>query len=306
MHRLGLIGIIAVVAAAFSAPAFAQSASVKGPGVEGGADARPVTGDPIVPVYPAPPPPPSSPPPVLPPPVTGQDAPGNGRGPQNEFADWAVAVVAADWRSSQGQPIRAFENSRRDLSAAFDRAGFTRNNMAALSLAPNATGEHLGAQRAISQIGAVATRATAGCLLYFTSHGSPAGIVWGPEGTLAPRIMDQLIDDWCGTRPTVVVVSACFSGVFVPALAQPNRMIMTAARRDRSSFGCSPEATHPYFDGCVLEALNEARDFLNLSMRTTACVNRREREEGLSPPSEPQTYVGAQMQTLLPFLQFER
>ena len=133
-----------------------------------------------------------------------------------------------------------------------------------------------------------------------------AGIVWGADAMLAPRAMDRMIDSWCGTRPTIVVVSACYSGVFVPVLAQPNRMIMTAARRDRSSFGCSADATHPYFDGCVLEAMNGARDFLNLSMRATACVNRRERDEGLRPPSEPQTYVGAQMQTLLPFLSFQR
>lgn len=224
--------------------------------------------------------------------------------PSNEFANWAVAVVAADWRSSQGQPIHAFENSRRDLFAAFDRAGFATDNMTALSLAPAADGTFLGAQRAFAAIESVARRGAAGCLLYFTSHGSPAGIVWGPDGMMPPAMMNQLINRWCGTRPTVVVVSACYSGVFVPALAQPNRMIMTAARRDRSSFGCSEDATYPYFDGCVLEALDEARDFLSLSMRATACVNRREREEGLRPPSEPQTYVGAQMQALLPFLQF--
>lgn len=295
MRRLGLVAAFVGLANVMSAQALAQD--VKSPNVQDGS----------VPVAGGPPPvvgPPS--PPSPPPPASYSDAPGAGREQRSEFADWAVAVVAADWRSSQGQPIRAFENARRDLSAAFDRIGFTPTNLASLSLAPNAAGQHLAPQEAYARIGSVATRATAGCLLYFTSHGSPSGIVWGPEGTLAPQIMDRLIDDWCGTRPTIVVVSACFSGVFVPALAQPNRMIMTAARRDRSSFGCSEDATHPYFDGCVLEALNEARDFLNLSMRATACVNRREREEGLTPPSEPQTYVGAQMQTLLPFLQFQR
>lgn len=303
MRRLGLFAIVAALAVGPSSQAFAQSTTSQAPRTEGavGTDTDAAT---QVPPPPSPPPPP---PPVLPPPpaaYSDQDAPGGGRTQRSEFADWAVAVVAADWRSSQGQPIRAFENSRRDLSAAFGRIGFTSANLASLSLAPNAAGEHLATQQAFAQIGSVTNRATAGCLLYFTSHGSPAGIVWGPEGTLAPHVMDRLIDDWCGTRPTVVVVSACFSGVFVPALAQPNRMIMTAARRDRSSFGCSEDATHPYFDGCVLEALDGARDFLNLSMRATACVNRREREEGLTPPSEPQTYVGAQMQTLLPFLQF--
>ena len=53
---------------------------------------------------------------------------------------------------------------------------------------------------------------------------------------------------WCQARPTVVVISACYSGIFVDGLAAPNRMIMTAARRDRSSFGCSEDATYPYFD----------------------------------------------------------
>lgn len=300
MRRLGLFAIVAALAVGTSSLAFAQSTTSQTPRTEGevGTDTDAATQVP---------PPPPPPPPVLPPPpaaYSDQDAPGGGTAQRSEFADWAVAVVAADWRSSRGQPIRAFENARRDLSAAFGRVGFTSGNLASLSLAPNAAGEHLRPQDAFSRISSVTNRATAGCLLYFTSHGSPSGIVWGPEGTLAPQIMDRLIDDWCGTRPTVVVVSACYSGVFVPALAQSNRMIMTAARRDRSSFGCSEDDTHPYFDACVLEALDDARDFLNLSMRATACVNRREREAGLSPPSEPQTYVGAQMQTLLPFLQF--
>lgn len=226
------------------------------------------------------------------------------RAQQAGFSDWAVAVVAGDWRSSQGAPIEAFENSRRDLTAAFAAAGFSRDNIVDLSLRPDATGQALAPTAAFAAIERAAQRATGGCLLYFTSHGSPAGIVFGGEGMIAPQVMDQLVDRWCGTRPTVVVVSACYSGVFVPALAQPNRMIMTAAKRDRSSFGCSEDATHPYFDGCVLEATRTADGFLALSSVARACVARREREEGLRPPSEPQTWVGAEMQLLLPFLTF--
>lgn len=220
------------------------------------------------------------------------------------FADWAVAVVAADWRSSQGQPIQAFENSRRDLEQAFGRAGFTPANITTVSLAPDADGAATSSEDALAAIEAATQRAQGGCLLYFTSHGSPAGMVWGGDAMMAPTELDRLVDGWCGTRPTVVVVSACFSGVFVPALQAPNRMVMTAARRDRSSFGCSEDATHPYFDGCVLEAMNGARDFLALSMAAHGCVARREREEGLRPASEPQTSVGTEMQLLLPFLRF--
>jgi hypothetical protein len=80
--------------------------------------------------------------------------------------------------------------------------------------------------------------------------------------------------------------------------------VMTAARRDRSSFGCSEDATYPYFDGCVLEGLQTARDFIALAAAARACVARREAEEGLSPASEPQVSVGANMQLLLPTLRF--
>ena len=228
------------------------------------------------------------------------------RAQQADFSDWAVAVVAADWRSSRGAPIEAFENSRRDLTAAFAGAGFEPDNITDLSLRPGADGHALSAAAAFQAIERQTAAATGGCLLYFSSHGSPAGIVFGGSDMIPPLMMDQLVDRWCGTRPTVVVVSACYSGVFVPALAAPNRMIMTAAKRDRASFGCSEDATHPYFDGCVLEAMNTATDFMALSTLARACVARREREEGLRPASEPQTWVGPEMQLLLPFLTFDR
>jgi hypothetical protein len=61
-----------------------------------------------------------------------------------------------------------------------------------------------------------------------------------------------MIDDVCGEKPTVVVLSSCFSGVFVPALARPDRIVLMAARRDRNSFGCGQTDRYPYFDKCVL------------------------------------------------------
>lgn len=216
------------------------------------------------------------------------------------FEGWAAAVVAADWRDTRGRPIDAFENARRDLTAAFRGLGFEESRMVSLSLAPQGDRDPDPAE-VLRRIEAV-TAGASGCLLYFTSHGSPAGIVFGRSATLAPGVLRALVDRWCGERPTVVVVSACFSGVFVPALAAPNRMILTAARRDRSSFGCSEDAQYPYFDGCILESLPDATDLLGLAAAAQACVARRERAEGLSPPSEPQLHVGGTMRAIAPFL----
>ena len=76
-----------------------------------------------------------------------------------------------------------------------------------------------------------------------------------------------------------MIISACFSGVFVPALAGPNRMVLTAARPDRSSFGCGEADKYPYFDQCVLESMPHAADFAALGTHR-AGLRRRARDQG--------------------------
>lgn len=219
------------------------------------------------------------------------------------FDDWTAVIIAADWRDGRGAPIDAFDNARRDLAAAFVRAGFDPDLMVSHTLRPDRP-EGVSAEVAMREAQTTAQeRGQRGCLVYFTSHGAPGWMVFGPNGRIPHDGMRSIIDRWCGARPTVVVISACFSGGFVPALAGPNRLVLTAAREDRSSFGCSAEATYPYFDGCVLEALPDSTDFIALAHQTRACVSQREAEEGL-PPSEPQMFVGAEMQLLAPTLRF--
>lgn len=230
---------------------------------------------------------------------------GSAAGAQSRFDGWASAIIAGDWRDSREQPIDAFDNAQRDLTTAFQTAGFSATDMVSLSLRPDAA-QPVDAHTALEAVTDITEQAARGCLLYFTSHGSPEGIVFGPDMELSPAAMASLMRRWCGARPTVVVVSACFSGVFVEGLSGPNRMVMTAARRDRSSFGCGAEATYPYFDGCVLQSLPNASDFIALANATRACVKRREADEGLTPGSEPQVFIGSNMQMLIPTLRFNR
>lgn len=223
--------------------------------------------------------------------------------PASRFEGWTSAVIAADWRTSQGQPIQAFDNARRDLTTAFLAAGFRRADMVDHTLRPDVP-RPVTAMAALEAVELKTRTASKGCFLYLTSHGTPQGIVFGPDAVMSPQALAMLVNGICAQRPTVVVVSACFSGVFIPALRAPNRMVLTAARPDRSSFGCSEEATYPYFDGCILKSLPSASDFLQLASLARVCVAERERAEGLAPPSEPQLFVGADMQLLLPTLRF--
>lgn len=219
------------------------------------------------------------------------------------FSNWAAVVVAADWRAGNGKPTAAFDNARRDVSAALIGAGFRPENLRSYAVAPRepGVGETTG-RNVFTGLAQMAQQAPDGCLLYLTSHGSPDGIVFGRTGQLQPPVLARVLDATCRNRPTVVMISACFSGVFIPALAAPDRLVVTAARRDRTSFGCGEDDRYPFFDGCVLEGLPGSADFLALGRAIQACVARRETELRLSPPSEPQISAGARIRPLLPLL----
>lgn len=219
------------------------------------------------------------------------------------FANWAAVVVAGDWRSHDGDPSEAFDNARRDVGQALLSAGFQAQNLREFSVRPRRyrpQPEKSDVNGVYDALSALSAKAQDGCLVYFSSHGGPEGVVVADE-LLAPSVLGAMLDQACGRRPTIVVLSACFSGVFVPAIAAPNRMVLTAARADRSSFGCGSSDRYPYFDDCFLRAFPTAHDFGKLGPAVQACVAKREVETGMSPPSEPQLSVGAALRPLLPF-----
>jgi hypothetical protein len=213
------------------------------------------------------------------------------------FSRWAAVIVSGDDQAAHSDAhTETLDNARRDVGKALIAHGFSAANMAEFSVEPGqhpdthpGPAEPMGITATLMRL---ADKAPDGCLVYLTSHGSPWGAVLGDK-LLPPHTLAGMIREACGARPTVVVVSACFSGVFVPALAGPDRLVMTAARRDRSSFGCGESDTYPFFDACLLESLPAVADFPALAIRTRDCVARREQEEGMAPPSHPQISVGA-------------
>jgi hypothetical protein len=224
---------------------------------------------------PPPPPPPSAP--------SGPD-----------FKDWAVLLVAGDYRAHSGAPSPVFDNARKDLAKAFTKIGFSPANMAQFSVDFDANTQHSDPMDISIGLSSVTAHAKAGCLIYFTSHGTPTGIVIG-DGLLPPPNVAELVNQNCARRPSVIVMSSCFSGQFVPALAGDNRMVLTAARPDRTSFGCGENDHYTYFDDCFLRAMPMADDFPGLGELVRECVAERERLMHAAPPSEPQLSVGNQV-----------
>ena len=231
------------------------------------------------------------------------------RAATSPFADWAAIVVSGDFHAAHtNNPTETFDNARRDISAELIHKGFSAANLREFSVRPELYPQQKVSKADLAPIyhglQELTQQAKSGCLIYFSSHGAPQGVVLNGQ-LLPPPLLDRMISETCGRRPTVVIISACFSGVFVPALADSNRLILTAARPDRSSFGCSESDKYPYFDACMLQVLPTTHDFFALGPAVQACVAQRETETGMHPASEPQFYVGAQLRPILPLMAFE-
>jgi hypothetical protein len=88
-------------------------------------------------------------------------------------------------------------------------------------------------------------------------------------------------------RWKVVVVSACYAGGFIDSLRDDTTMIITAARYDRSSFGCTDGAEFTYFGRAFFkEALPASRSFQDAFARADQLVAEWERRD---QPKEPRS-----------------
>jgi hypothetical protein len=225
------------------------------------------------------------------------------------FSNWSAVVVAGDYQAHSGGSTEAFDNARRDVAKTLVGMGFDASAVQQFSVRPKrypreALG-HAEAQTIYDALRLKAETARSGCLFYISTHGSPEGVVLG-EQLLRPQLLAAMLNDACPARPTVVVISACFSGVFLPSLQKPDRLILTAARPDRASFGCGESDQYPYFDECFLSAASGAKDFSALGAGIQACVARKEKETGAEPASEPQIWIGPALRPMLPLYAFNR
>jgi hypothetical protein len=141
-----------------------------------------------------------------------------------------------------------------------------------------------------------------GCLVFVTSHGSVYGLSMAIDedeyNVLTPHRLAGILTRHCNDAPTVAILSGCHSGTFLtPQMEAENRIILTAARYDRTSFGCSADAIYTYFDECLLEAMAKSGTWLAIFDQTKDCVAEKERRKGVTP-SLPQAYFGEAVRDL--------
>lgn len=137
--------------------------------------------------------------------------------------------------------------------------------------------------------------------VHISTHGAPYELARrigeGDTTTLNSRALARMLAPLAG-RPTIIVISACYSGSMIRDLREPRRIILTAARADRSSFGCGAGNRHTLFGEAELDAFSEPdrslRQVFTIIRRDVAAMEHRQH----FTPSEPQISVGADVARL--------
>jgi len=130
--------------------------------------------------------------------------------------------------------------------------------------------------------------------IYLTSHGSAEHELNLDQPRLQlhdlpARELASLLEP-LKERHKVLVISACYSGGFIPPLQDEKTLVITAARADRVSFGCSEENDFTYFGRALFaEALQQTDDLQRAFTLAKASVAEREKADGFEP-SEPQIW----------------
>ena len=138
-------------------------------------------------------------------------------------------------------------------------------------------------------------------VLILTSHGSPAGVAVQAGRRveiLSPPALAGLLDG-AGVRHRIVIISACYSGVFLGPLANDDSLVITAADSEHSSFGCQDKVKWTYFgDAFFNTALRHTADLRQAFNEARAIVRQRELHYHLVP-SNPQIAGGRNIDVLL-------
>jgi len=139
-------------------------------------------------------------------------------------------------------------------------------------------------------------------VLMLTSHGSQDGlaVVNGtlPLLQLNPVELRHALDE-SGIKWRVIVVSACYSGVFVDALKGDSTLVITAADANHSSFGCDDDRDLTYFGEAFLkDSIPTTRTLEEAFRKAAALIEQRETSEH-KIRSNPQMSVGAQIHAKL-------
>jgi hypothetical protein len=139
--------------------------------------------------------------------------------------------------------------------------------------------------------------------LSISSHGSqdPSIAVSNsgfPLTSLTAADLEEALRE-SGIQWRVILISACYAGGFIDTLRDPKTIVITAAAKDRTSFGCSNDSDLTYFgEAFYRDALPGAKSLRDAFEAAKKAITEREHREH-ETPSSPQAYFGAEIEAKL-------
>lgn len=226
----------------------------------------------------------------------------NGLQPQRKaLVDAYVVSVALDSDPVFGREAR---EAGKVLSRRFDAVGRTVTLAGSAGALPSElpNGSLTSLTLALARIAEVMDKDQDVLILYTTSHGAKVGIAYhdGDEGygILSPKRLEALLDE-LGIKNRLLILSACYSGIFVGPLSSPSTALFTAASSDRTSFGCQADNDWTFFgDAMINHALRKGQPLEKASDEARMLINDWESAARVMP-SNPQVTMGADVATWL-------
>lgn len=156
-------------------------------------------------------------------------------------------------------------------------------------------------EHALAELGRLA-RAQDEVVLLLSSHGAPNLLALNignrDDAPLKGSELRQWLQPLQG-KPTLLLLSACFSGSLIDTLKTADRIILTAAARNRNSFGCNFEADGTWFiQGLLPTQLDLSQSLAELMKSARTTVAQREERLHVGLPSQPQAFVGNDVRTV--------
>lgn len=159
-----------------------------------------------------------------------------------------------------------------------------------------------GLNSAIAKVAATNDDADDLAIVFLTTHGNKGILAQKPSGARRAHAVsaDQIK---AFLKPLendhhLVIIQACYSGSLINSLKHPNRALITAAAKDRTSFGCQPDAQNTWFTKALNSEIKKGGSWASIAKRTQATVLKYETKKRIRPNrrSNPQIYVGKNMQ----------
>lgn len=220
--------------------------------------------------------------------------------------DWYFLGVGG--ASYQGVFRQETETVRALFDTRFDTAG---RSLVLINSDDSALSQPIATRTSISRaLKAIAARMDLEqdvLFLFMTSHGSEDHQIelnyWPLElSGVTPEWLRTALDE-SGIRRRVIVLSACYSGGFIPVLQTPDTLVITAADDRHTSFGCTDDAELTYFGRAFFdESLRRESSLWAAFDRARETIREREEEQGYEA-SSPQWAIGAGMEKDLPQLE---